>query len=227
MNNLCVIPARGGSKRIPHKNKKHFLGKPIIAYSIEAALESNLFSEVIVSTDNAEIAKIAIQYGAKIPFMRSAKNASNFSTTFEVIEEVMEIYEEKRVVFEKVCCVYPCAPFITSGSLQKAYIKLKKNQFTSVFPVIPYSTPIQRAMKLNNGKIRLIDSVNLNNRSQDLEQSYFDAGQFYWMDIEKVLSTKSIITENSGAIILSEMEGQDIDTETDWALAEFKFKLLK
>ena len=121
MGNICIIPARGGSKRIPKKNIKEFLGKPIIAYSIKAALDSGLFDEVMVSTDDVEIADIAKKFGAKVPFMRSAKNSDDFATTFDVIEEVIQVYKTQGKRFENICCIYSCAPFITSEILLKAY----------------------------------------------------------------------------------------------------------
>ena len=134
MNNLCLIPARVGSKRIPKKNIKDFLGKPIIAYSIEAAINSNLFSEIMVSTDNEEIAQIAIKYGAKVPFFRTNKNSNDFATTFDVIEEVIGAYRKENIEFNNACCLYPCAPFINSKKLKEAYEEFKKNKRDVVFP---------------------------------------------------------------------------------------------
>ena len=227
MNNICIIPARGGSKRIPKKNIKSFLGKPIIAYSIEAAIKSNLFAEVMVSTDDEEIAEIAKKYGAKIPFIRSKKNSNDFATTYDVIKEVLMEYEANKYKFDNACCIYACAPLVDSDKLKKAYQKLNKKKFDSIFPVIKYSSPIQRALKIHNDKIDLFNSNHLNTRSQDLEDSFHDAGQFYWMKTEKILEKENIITDNCGSIIISELEGQDIDNEIDWKIAELKFKLLK
>ena len=169
MGNICIIPARGGSKRIPRKNIKEFLGKPIIAYSIKAALDSGLFDEVMVSTDDVEIADIAKKLGAKVPFMRSAKNSDDFATTFDVIEEVIQVYKTQGKRFENICCIYSCAPFITSELLFKAYDLLTQKKFDTVFPIIAYSFPIQRALRVNQGKVSMILKDNLNIRSQDIE----------------------------------------------------------
>jgi N-acylneuraminate cytidylyltransferase len=226
MGNICIIPARGGSKRIPRKNIKPFLGKPIIVYSIEAALQSGLFEEVMVSTDDDEIAKIAKQYGANVPFLRSEKNADDFATTFDVIEEVVLQYKEVlNTQFDNVCCLYSCAPFVTGETLKLAYQELENKQFDTVFPVIAFSFPIQRALSKKEGKITMIDEKNLTVRSQDLEETYHDAGQFYWCNTDKLLSTKKLLTDNTGGIQISELEAQDIDTETDWKLAELKYQL--
>lgn len=225
MSNLCIIPARGGSKRIPRKNIKHFLGKPIISYSIEAAIKSSLFDEVMVSTDDKEIAEIAKRYGATVPFMRSNKNADDFATTYQVIEEVLEQYGHRGKEFKHVCCIYPCAPFVSDLILKDAFIKTAK--FDTVFPVVEYGFPIQRALKKNElGEISFFQPEFELSRSQDLLPSYHDAGQFYWLNIVKLKSNKTIVSNNTGAVVVSEMEVQDIDTETDWKLAELKYKLL-
>lgn len=224
MRNLCIIPARGGSKRIPRKNIKDFLGKPIIAYSIEAALNSELFDEVMVSTDDDEIAEIAIKYGAKVPFMRSKENADDVATTYEVIEEVIQCYIDQGRNFENVCCIYPCAPFVSIEKLEEAHKKL--DQFNAVFPIVQYGFPIQRALKKDgNDKIDFIQPEFALSRSQDLNVSFHDAGQFYWLNIKKMFENKSIMSDNTGSVVLSEMEVQDIDNEIDWHLAELKFKV--
>jgi|TARA_B110000090_G_C13276869_1_gene406470 pseudaminic acid cytidylyltransferase len=225
MGNICIIPARGGSKRIPRKNIKEFLGKPIIAYSIKAAIDSKLFDEVIVSTDDLEIANIAKKYGAKVPFMRSAKNSNDFATTFDVIEEVINNYKNKSIEFDNLCCLYPCAPFVNPDILQRAYNQLIEKVFDSIFPVIAYGFPIQRALRINQGKASMIFEENLNVRSQDLEESFHDAGQFYWSNSNKLLLSKKLLTNNTGGIVISELVSQDIDTETDWKLAELKYSL--
>lgn len=226
MGNICIIPARGGSKRIPRKNVKSFLGKPIIAYSIEAAISSGLFDTVMVSTDDVEIAEIARQYGAEIPFMRSTKNASDHATTFAVISEVIDEYKKRSTSFEYACCIYSCAPFVTKEKLIESYSALQEGSFDSVFPVMPFGFPIQRALKLNKqGRISFFNPEFALTRSQDLDPSFHDAGQFYWFRVEKCMNYGAIITDNSGAIELSELEGQDIDTETDWQLAELKYHL--
>ena len=225
MGNICIIPARGGSKRIPRKNIKDFLGKPIIAYSIQAALDSGLFDEVMVSTDDKEIADIVKNYGAKVPFMRSAKNSDDFATTFDVIEEVIQSYRSHNKDFENICCVYPCAPFVTSKILLKAYNLLIEKKFDSVFPIVSYGFPIQRALKVDQGKVSMIIEDNLNIRSQDLEESFHDTGQFYWCNTKQLLISKKILTQNTGGVEVSELEAQDIDTEIDWKLAELKYQI--
>jgi pseudaminic acid cytidylyltransferase len=227
MSNLCVIPARGGSKRIPKKNIKSFLGKPIIAYSIEAAIQSKLFTEIMVSTDCQETAEIALRYGAKVPFLRSKENSNDFATTYDVIKEIIDEYKKDGVNFENICCIYACAPFVTANNLKHAYQELSNKQVDTIFPIIEYSFPIQRAVKIYNEKIELFNIDHLNTRSQDLEKSYHDAGQFYWMKSENILNKGRIITDNCSGIIITELEGQDIDNEIDWELAELKFKLLK
>ena len=227
MINLAIIPARGGSKRIPRKNIKNFLGKPIIAYSIEAAIQSGLFDEVMVSTDDIEIANIAREFGASVPFMRSEITANDFATTFDVIEEVLHEYQKKESTFEFTCCIYACAPFVTSNKLVEAFQIMEQNQYDSVFPVIPFGFPIQRALKLEDKKSSFFYPEYSSSRSQDLEKSYHDAGQFYWMNTEVCLNKKQIFTDNTGSIIISELEGQDIDNEVDWKLAELKYELIQ
>ena len=227
MANLCIIPARGGSKRIPKKNIKLFLGKPIIAYSIKAALNSKLFDEVMVSTDDNEIAKIAIQHGAKVPFMRSEKTANDFATTFDVIFEVLKDYDLLNKKFNYSCCIYPCAPFVTKEKLTASFEILQQNNFDSVFPIIPFGFPIQRALKQKDLNVSFFYPEFEVTRSQDLEKSFHDAGQFYWLKTSTCLKKNKIVTNNSGSIILSELEGQDIDNEVDWKLAELKYEILQ
>lgn len=228
MANLCIIPARGGSKRIPRKNIKLFLGKPIIAYSIQAAIESGLFDEVMVSTDDSEIAQIAVEYGAVVPFMRSKQTANDFATTFDVIAEVVNVYISLGKEFENVCCIYSCAPFVTEKKLAQAYELLLEEQFDTVFPVIRFGFPVQRSLKRNaDGKIDFFYPEYALTRSQDLTPSFHDAGQFYWMNVKACVIQQKILTDNTGSIEISELEGQDIDNEVDWKLAELKYELLQ
>ncbi len=227
MPNLCIIPARGGSKRIPRKNIKDFLGKPIIAYSIEAALKSELFDEVMVSTDDIEIAQIAKKYGAKVPFMRSEKNSDDYATTFDVIKEVLLNYELLNKTFDYTSCIYACAPFVTPKKLTNTLNLLQQENFDCVLPVTTFGFPIQRAFRINKkNKTTFFHPEFSLTRSQDLEQSYHDVGQFFWMNTNKCLKKKAIITNNTGSIIVSELEAQDIDNEVDWKLAELKFKMM-
>lgn len=226
--NLCIIPARGGSKRIPRKNIKSFMGKPIIAYSIEAALNSALFEKVMVSTDDKEIAEIGKSYGADVPFMRSEKTADDFATTVDVIREVLKEYKELGAEFDHICCLYPTAPFVTEAKLIQAYEKLFREKLDAVFPVVPFGYPIQRSLKLDNSnKLHFFFPEFETSRSQDLEKAYHDAGQFYFISTKNFIKTNSIIAENTGGIKLSEIEAQDVDTETDWKLAELKYEILQ
>lgn len=228
MSNLCIIPARGGSKRIPRKNIKDFLGKPIIAYSIEAAIKSNLFDEVMVSTDDEEIQEIAKKYGAKVPYLRSEKNSDDFATTFEVIDEVISYYKGQNREFENTCCLYPTAPFITSKRLIDANELLLKNEIEAIFTIVQYSYPIQRSLWLNEkGDIKMNWEENIKKRSQDLKINFHDAGQFYFYNTESYLSKNGVFNLKSKPIVLSELEVQDIDNEIDWKLAELKYKLNK
>jgi N-acylneuraminate cytidylyltransferase len=226
MENIAIIPARGGSKRIPRKNIKLFSGKPIIAFSIEAALESGLFSEVMVSTEDEEIANVAISYGAKVPFKRSVRNADDFSTTADVLDEVLKQYIAMGRTFEHACCIYPCAPFITSNKLKESYNKLIQQDYDAVFPVMRFQYPIQRALKINDGLISMFQPEHLTSRSQDLEAAYCDAGQYYWFNVARFLEKKQIWTDNTSAIIISELEGHDIDSLDDWNIAEVKYKIV-
>jgi pseudaminic acid cytidylyltransferase len=226
MSSIAIITARGGSKRIPRKNIKPFLGKPIIAYSIEAALASGLFAEVMVSTDDAEIAAIAKHYGATVPFMRSANNANDFAPTVEVIIEVLEEYRKLGKHFEWGLCLYPTAPFVTDTALKKAYETFMAGHYDTVFPVVPFSYPVYRGLKIEDGKTRMVWPENLTKRSQDLPTVYHDAGQFYMFKTEPLMQQKKLWTDNTASIILTEMETQDIDTEIDWQLAELKYRLL-
>lgn len=226
MANLCIIPARGGSKRIPRKNIKDFLGKPIIAYSILAALKSGLFDEVMVSTDDDEIAKIALSYGANVPFLRSNETSNDHATTYQVLEEVLNAFKKTGKVFDHVCCLYPCAPFVTNEKLTLSYETMITNDFDGVIPLVAFSFPIQRAFRIDNQKLSFFYPDYALTRSQDLQKAYHDAGQFYWSKVTSLLAHKSLITDNTGSLILSELEVQDIDNETDWKLAEIKYKLL-
>jgi len=225
MKNLAIIPARGGSKRIPGKNIKDFLGKPIIAYSIETALESELFDEVMVSTDNKEIAKIAQDYGAKVPFMRSDENADDYATTVDVLLEVLAEYGKRNYDFDQVCCLYPTAPFVTKDDLKEGFDLLEKA--TSSLPVVEFEFPVQRAFKKKNEQtIQYAWPEHEKTRSQDLEPYFHDAGQWYWIKTEELIKQETLVTSNCKAVEKSRMAVQDIDTPQDWKLAEMKFSNL-
>jgi len=227
MKKIAIITARGGSKRIPKKNIKPFLGKPIIAYAIETALRSKIFDEVMVSTDDQEIAKIAKEYGANVPFMRSAKNSDDFAGTVDVLEEVVEQYKEVGQTFDLGCCIYPTAPFVTTELLEKGFKLMLEKNLETVFPVLQFSFPIQRAIKINStNKIEMFNPEHFNSRSQDLEPAFHDTGMFYWFNMDVLKSKKRMWTDNTAVIILSELEAHDIDTLEDWRIAEFKYKIL-
>ncbi len=225
MGNIAIIPARGGSKRIPRKNIKAFLGKPIIAYSIAAALESGLFDEVMVSTDDLEIADIARDFGAVVPFMRSEQNANDMATTVDVILEVLGCYADKDVYFEAGCCIYPTAPFTNPKLLHSTYALLRQRDFDSTFPVVRYGYPIQRALSLEGDKIAMCHPEYIHTRSQDLGLRYHDSGQHYWFRTDQIIQTKKLWSDHTGAIVISDLHTQDIDTMDDWLLAEMKYKL--
>ena len=227
MTKIAIIPARGDSKRIPRKNIKNFHGKPIIAYTIEAAISSQLFDEVMVSTDDKEIAEIAKKYGASIPFYRSPETSNDTATTLEVISEVLSNYEINGVIINEFCCIYPCAPFVSNELIKEAYHQFSSNNYDTVFPIVRYSTPIQRALKTTGNLVEMCDKSYQNTRSQDLAPAFFDAGMFYWSSKKSVEKNKKLFTENSSFIELDELRTQDIDNEIDWKLAELKYELLQ
>ena len=224
---LAIIPARGGSKRIPRKNIKDFLGKPIISYSIDAALNSGLFDEVMVSTDDEEIKRVAKRFGASVPFVRSAENSNDYATTIDVLLEVYNTYLNMGKQFDKICCIYPCAPFVTSQQLESAFELLKTCEAATVFPIIKYGHPIQRALLKNDGFVSMADEKNLTVRTQDLEPRYHDAGQFYWLTTASLIEDKKLITARTAGIEIDELQAHDIDSELDWKLAELKYNLVR
>lgn len=223
---LAVITARGGSKRIPKKNIREFCGRPIIGYSIQAAKDAGVFDTVMVSTDSEEIADIAKKEGAEVPFLRSEETSGDFATTGDVILEVLLRYEKKGEYFDEVCCIYPTAPFVTGEKLKEAVAILEEKKYDSVMPVTSFSFPPLRGMVMDGDKISYKWEKYADYRSQDLETIYHDCGQFYVLDVEAFKQTKKMVTKNTGAIEISEMEMQDIDNEIDWKLAELKYELL-
>jgi pseudaminic acid cytidylyltransferase len=228
INKIAIIPARGGSKRIPRKNIKYFYGRPIIEYSIIAALETGLFDEVMVSTEDQEIAEVAIKAGATVPFFRSIENSNDVATTADVICEVLQSYKTINKEFKIGCCIYPTAPFLNSNFLKQGYELLQQNNFDVVYPVTQFSYPIQRSIRiLENCKGVMQWPENNSKRSQDLEPIYHDVGQYYWFNSDKLVQKRTLNTENFGVIIIKELMAQDIDNEEDWKLAELKFGLLK
>src|SRR3989344_7763181 len=199
--NVAIITARGGSKRIPRKNIKLFLGQPIIKYSIEAALKSNCFNEVMVSTDDVEIAESARKLGAVVPFLRSQLNSNDHASTADVIDEVLRAYSELGKEFDNFCCLYPTAPFVTAKKLSEAMNVLSGKDVDAVFPVVRFSYPIQRGLKIEDGLIKMIWPENLNKRSQDLDSAYHDAGQFYFMKVKSFLEERKVFAEKSFPLI--------------------------
>lgn len=226
MNAVAIITARGGSKRIPGKNKKEFLGKPIICYSIEAALGSGIFEEVMVSTDDAEIAEIAKAAGASVPFMRSDATADDYATTDDVLMEVLASYEKMGKTFTHMACIYPTAPFVTSKKLKDGMELLQKNNAAGAMPVVRFSFPPQRGMAIRDGKLEYCYPENALKRSQDLEAMYHDCGQFYLYDVKAFLEYNGNLPGYL-PIEVPELEVQDIDTMTDWKLAELKYEMME
>jgi len=226
-NAIAIIPARGGSKRIPRKNIKLFQGKPLIAYSIQTALTSKLFNRVIVSTDDAEIAKIAQEYGAEVPFMRSNKLADDFSSSGDVVADAIKKLQEMGEKLEYVCTLYATAPFIQEKYLKEGLSKLQNSDARMAFSVTSMPFPIQRTFKITpNERCQMFTPHNFLSRSQDLEEAYQDAGQFYW---EKVQQEVKDITFGSESIpiVLPRYLVQDIDTPEDWEIAEILYEVLE
>lgn len=225
---IAIIPARGGSKRIPRKNIKDFHGKPIIAYSIEAALISGCFDEVCVSTDDNEIAEVALRYGATIPFIRPADLADDYASTQDVMSHALNWYKQNNRVITYVCCIYATAPFITPEALQNGLEALNSADLDYAFSATSYSFPIQRAIKVTaQGTVEMFQPEHLSTRSQDLEEAYHDAGQFYWGTAPAFINRKPFFSSRAKAILLPRKYVQDIDTHEDWELAEVLFKALK
>lgn len=224
---LALITARGGSKRIPKKNIREFCGKPILCYSIEAALASGAFDEVMVSTDSEEIAEVARKAGAKIPFYRSDDTAGDYATTAQVVEEVLSQYEEQGSNFDYVCVIYPTAPFITAEKLQDAMAKLESTGADTVSPVVRFSYPPQRGFVIEDGVTHLKWPQYRTARSQDLEPFYHDCGQFYCLRVDSFEKQRQIFMEHMVSIEMPESQVQDIDTLEDWKIAELKYKLMQ
>ena len=226
MSSIAIITARGGSKRIPGKNIKEFLGKPIICYSIEAALTSGIFDEVMVSTDDEQIADIAKKIGAAVPFMRSDKTADDYATTDDVLMEVLETYKKNGKTFDYMACIYPTAPFVTAEKLKAAIRLLMEKDADGVMPVVSFSFPPQRGMVVQDDKLVYRYPENAMKRSQDLETMYHDCGQFYCYNVERYMVCRGDLPDGYVPIIVPETEVQDIDNFSDWKLAEMKYKMM-
>lgn len=226
MKKVAIITARGGSKRIPEKNIKEFCGKPIIAYSIEAALNSKAFDEVMVSTDSEKIADVARKYGAAIPFMRSEETSNDFATTADVIEEVLKRYRKDGKEFDLFACIYPTAPFLTQDKLAKAIGMLEDSQADGVISVVRFSFPPQRAFLIRENRLQYQYPEYERARSQDLEPVYHDCGQFYICNCKRFMEKKSMVLPDMIPYVIPEEEVQDIDTLSDWKIAEAKYSVL-
>lgn len=223
MKNLCIIPARGGSKRIPRKNVKPFMGKPILAYSIENAFATGLFDEVMVSTDDPEIMEVAKQYGASVPFVRTEKTANDFAPLADVLHEVVDMYAEQGKTFDNMCCILATCPLVKVSYISEAYQKLINSDFISVYPVVQFSYPILRSLRMgDNGEVSMNWPEYAKTRSQDLAPAYHDSGTFYWHKVDAWMSGK----RKGGGIVMAEDLVQDIDTEEDWRMAELKYQLM-
>jgi pseudaminic acid cytidylyltransferase len=228
MKKVAIIPARGGSKRIPRKNIKTFAGQPIIAYSINAAKTSNLFDRVILSTDSEEIAEVGNAYGAEVPFMRPSELSDDFTGTAEVLIHSINWLTEHDKFYSYFCCIYPTAAFLEKEYLVKGFDILRKNNASTVFSVTSFPYPIFRAMKIEaNNRVKMFWPEYLNSRSNDLPDAYHDAGQFYWGDTEKFLKEKNIFSSDSVPVILPRYLVHDIDTPEDWETAEILYLALK
>ena len=224
---LCVIPARGGSKRIPRKNTRDFCGRPIIAWSIDAAVKSECFDRIIVSTDDEDIASVAKQYGAEIPFMRPAQLADDYTGTTAVIAHAIEWHNSHGEETSKVCCLYATAPFVQATDLQKGLDILESSEAGYAFSVTSYAFPIQRAIRITGDqRAEMFQPEHFNTRSQDLEEAWHDAGQFYWGRAAAWLGNKPIFSSDAVPVLLPRHRVQDIDTPEDWERAELMFKLL-
>ncbi len=227
MSRVAIIPARGGSKRIPRKNIKPFLGRPILSYSIEAALLSGCFDEVMVSTEDLEIAEVARRYGAEVPFLRSKKDSNDFAPLGDVIRSVLETYQSQGRPFDVACCILATAPFITPERLREGLTRLEASTADALVGVVPFDYPIQRALRIRNGREEMFWPENHDQRSNDLETAYHDSGQFYWLKTQPYLDGDGkLLLAHCLAMELPALEVQDIDSPDDWALAELKYRFL-
>jgi pseudaminic acid cytidylyltransferase len=225
---LAVIPARGGSKRIPRKNVKAFCGKPMLAWSIEAALTSGCFDEVVVSTDDPQIAEVALAHGASIPFMRPAELSDDHTGTIPVVRHATQWFLDQGRAPDSVCCLYATAPFVRADDLRRGLDVLETVGSDYAFSVTSYAFPIQRALRLTQGgRVEMFNPEHFTTRSQDLEEAFHDAGQFYWGKAQAWLGGRTIFTQASSAVMLPRHRVQDIDTPEDWERAEWLFKAMQ
>jgi pseudaminic acid cytidylyltransferase len=221
--NICVIQARGGSRRIPKKNIKIFHGKPMIAWSIEAAKKSKCFDKIIVSTDDNEIANIAIQYGAEVPFLRPTELSDDYASTPDVMQHAAIWLSKRYKDIDKICCIFGTAPLVNYISIREGLKKINEKNINYVISLARYSSPIQRAMYIDDLNIvKMLQPENLSKRSQELQYTYFDAAQFYWGKVNSWLKKDLIFSNKTKAIVIDEARVQDIDTLDDWNIAELK-----
>jgi pseudaminic acid cytidylyltransferase len=226
--NVAIIPARGGSKRIPGKNIKEFCGKPMIAWSIQAAKASGCFDRIVVSTDDEEIAKVAEASGATVPFMRPRELSDDYTGTVPVIRHAVQWLNLNDTLVKYACCIYATAPFISSPDLQRGHRLIQQESTSFAFSVTSYAFPIQRAVRITeNGRIDMFNPEYFNTRSQDLEEAWHDAGQFYWGTVEAWLEEPTIFNEKAIPVKLPRHRVQDIDTPEDWIRAEWMFRAMK
>ena len=225
---LAIIPARGGSKRIPRKNIRPFCGRPMIAWTIEAARQSACFDGIVVSTDDPEIAEVARACGAEVPFMRPSSLSDDYTGTIPVIAHAIEWHERRGTNPTQVCCLYATAPFVQADDLKQGLQMLQKEVCDYVFPVTSYAFPIQRAVRMTPaGRVEMFNPEQFNTRSQDLEEAYHDAGQFYWGSAQAWLEGRPIFSPEAAALILPRFRVQDIDTPEDWERAEWLFRAMQ
>ena len=228
MTTVAIIPARGGSKRIPRKNIKEFCGKPMIAWSIEAALESGCFDRVIVSTDDEEIAAVARQWGAETPFMRPAQLSDDYTGTIPVIRHAVEWLADNGCAVSQACCIYATAPFVSPEDLKRGQQLLESEACSYAFSVTSYAFPIQRAIRITGGgRVAMFNPEHFQTRSQDLEEAWHDAGQFYWGTAQAWTQERLIFSEDAAPVTLPRHRVQDIDTPEDWVRAEWLFKAMQ
>ena len=226
-DNICIIPARGGSKRLPGKNTKDFFGKPVISYAIECAQQTNLFDTIFVSTDCELIARIARDSGAEVPFMRSIETADDHASTLAVLKEVINEFEKREVQYKRLLCMYPVTPLTTPENIMQGLHALEKAPNSLVFPVLEYGHPIWRAISIENGQASRLWDDNTAKRTQDLKPTYHDAGQWYWMQSENILNEDSLGDLPISPVIIDETKAQDVDTYSDWKMLELKYRATK
>ncbi|KXJ43817.1 N-acylneuraminate cytidylyltransferase [Marinobacter salarius] len=228
MNRVAIIPARGGSKRIPRKNVNPFCGKPMIAWSIETAKISGCFDRIVVSTDDRGIADVATRWGAEVPFLRPEILSDDYTGTLPVIRHAVDWLKEQNFPVDYACCLYATAPFVSAEDLQRGWRLIRQTRADYAFSVTSFAFPIQRAIRVtDSGRVAMFNPEHFTTRSQDLEEAWHDAGQFYWGKASAWLEEKMIFTEDSVPVKLPRHRVQDIDTPEDWSRAEWLFRSMR